>query len=136
MIKLRRCKIIAMLLVATVTISLGGYAVEAASSATGTVDGEGVYAGSWATSTSAGASTSGQNPYSGISASVSSHYIAVCPLTGQQFPQDKSNSGTHSASVTFSAPENCVTVSISSSHVASKNGQTWTTSTYQQFPNT
>ena len=135
MIKFKRCKIIAMLLVATVTVSLSGYAVKADSSTTGTVGGEGVYAGSWATATAAGASTSGQNPYSGISASVSSHYIAVIPQNGKIYEEDKSNSGTHSASVSFSAPNNYQTVSISSWHVASKNGETWTASTYQQYPN-
>ena len=135
MIKLKRCKIIAMLLVATVTVSLSGYAVKADSSTNGTVGGEGVYAGSWATATAAGASTSGQNPYSGISASVSSHYIAICPRTGTKYEEDKYNSGTHSASVSFSAPINYQTVSITSWHEASKNGETWSGPTFQQYPN-
>lgn len=103
-----------------------GVSATAASSATGAINGYETSASSSISSTSASAKTSYE---ASGSVTVSSTYSYVNTNTLVTGTSTKNNGHYTSCSVNFSAPSNCRSVKISSSHSVSAYGQNWTTST-------
>ncbi len=101
----------------------------AASSQTATIAGATINARSSVTATNGSASTASVSYDANVSASVSSTYVYVHPISGASGQQSQSNNGIASASVYFAAPTNYRSLSVQSSHSASKSGQNWSTTT-------
>ena len=133
--KLRKTKYYVVALTAILVMVMGGISVFAASVDRGLVQGEYVKGRSTCGSTNASGSTGGEEPNSGLSTSVSSIYGDVDTETYETHTQNKSSSGLNSCSVFFTAYDGCQSVSIQSSHHASKNGSSWSGSTSQTYPN-
>lgn len=62
---------------------------------------------------------------------VTSTYVYVDLRDNDLITVKRSQSGTAAATLSFSAPKNCKGVSISSNHMASSGGDTWSGSTYE-----
>ena len=67
------------------------------------------------------------DPY--VTAYVSGYFVAEDPLTGNRYTDSASNQGTSSAVISFLAPEGYASKSLSCSHSAEKNGNTWSDNT-------
>lgn len=113
--------------VLTLTLTFGmGISVFAATSATGAINGYATKGSSSISKTSASASTSyGTNG----SVIVSATYSYVNTDTLATGTSSKNNGGYRSCSVSFSAPSNCRSVKITSSHSVSAYSQKWTANT-------
>ena len=133
----KKYKALAMLLILTTTIVLSNVKAYAyISHDTGSVDGTGVYVGCTALMYSASATTTGTSPNSGIDATVISTYRYVNMYNGISDESFKYQNGPNGVTVSFSAPEDCRTINIESTHYASKNGSDWNQITFQTYPNT
>lgn len=100
-------------------------------SKSGTLDGQPVSGGCTANQTSASAYTSLGG--SGGSASVSATYMYHNIYTNATGSYGNSSGGINGGGVSFSAPVNCHTTSISASHSAYYNGQYWSASTFASW---
>lgn len=111
----------------TLTLTFGmGISVFAATAATGAVNGYTTKGSSSISKTGASASTS----YASTgSVTVSSTYSYVNTNTLATGTSSKNNGYYNSCSVSFSAPSNCRSVKVTSSHKVAVSGQTWTAST-------
>lgn len=114
-------------------LSFAGIVSAGSQTKTGAIDGVDVHANSSAFASYATASTAAGTYDYGVIAKVSSHYIYTNLYTGTSYGEDMSVEGNSSASNTFNAPQNHRTVSIAADHMAKKNGQTWTTSTFAAY---
>lgn len=136
MSKLRKSKyyyVVALTVILVMVI--GGVSVLAASVDRGLVQGKYVKGISTCGPTYANGSTAAEEPNSGLNTSVSSTYGDVNMVTYETHTQNKSASGQDSCGVSFTAYDGCQSVSIYSSHYASKNGSSWSGSTSQTYPN-
>jgi hypothetical protein len=124
MLRLTKTKIVALLLIASTLVMFNGVSVFAD---TITVDFYGlktVYMSSNAYQYTADASTYGAEPNSGVTCKITnSHYTAKNKVTGTLYTEDKGPySQANSVTVSFSAPANHVTASITTVHEATYIG--------------
>lgn len=77
------------------------------------------------------ASSGTVNASPNLKAKVSSTYDYINLSDKKVTTVTRSNSGAATATLSFSTPKKCKSVSISSKHVASSGGDTWSGSTYE-----
>lgn len=125
MLRLTKTKMVAMLLIATTLVMFNGVSAFAEQKPLA-VGSKSVYISSNAYQYYADASTSGAEPNSGISCTITnSHYIAVHKDTGVVYQEDKGPvTQVNSVSVSFYAPTDYKTSSISTVHSAYYIGYT------------
>lgn len=130
-IKTRICKMIsASALALTIVLGIGSMAVFAGNPATGAVNGYTTKGISTIKATSGGAATTYQSTGA---ISVKSTYSYVNTNTLVTGKITKSKGYYKSCSISFTAPNGCRSVKVSSSHNVSAAGQSWTASTYKIF---
>lgn len=123
-------KISAFALALTIVLGIGSMSVFAGSSATGAVNGYTTRGTSTIKATSGGASTTYQSTGA---VSVKSTYSYVNTNTLVTDKITKSKGYYQSCSVSFTAPNGCRSVKVSSSHNVTAAGQSWTASTSKTY---
>lgn len=123
-------KISAFALALTIVLGMGSMSVFAASSATGAVNGYTTRGTSTIKARSGGASTTYQST-GAVSVKSTYSYVNTNTLVADKIT--KSKGYYKSCSVSFTAPNGCRSVKVSSSHNVSAAGQSWTASTNKIF---
>ena len=119
-------KALTAMLSLTLILGMSGITVFAASSQTGAINGYTTRGASSISSSGASATTSYGSSGS-VSVSATYSYVNIKTLaTGKM---SKTNGYYNNCSVSFSAPSNCRSVGISSSHRVAASGQIWTAKT-------
>ena len=126
----KRKRIVALGLAISIVLGIGSVAVFAASSATGSINGY----------TTKGVSSIGQKSASAYTSygtsgqvSVNSKYSYVNTDTLSTGIKSQNNGHYNYAQVNFTAPTNCHSVKIESSHTVSASNQTWTAKTSKVY---